>query len=757
MKVNPFLPVVISVLVWIACPHLSLAAIHVDGVLNEPEWATAQKFTNFVVVNPYTKGKPGISTEALIQSTPEGLAVAFICGKSKDGASTHTKTERDANSFDADSVSLFVDFDGSKQFAYEFSVSMSDSIRDGTIVQENQIDDAWDGVWKHAVHEEKERWTVEMLLPWSIASMRDRSGKTRQIGVCFQHNMQASNEVYSFPATRSDRPRFISDFAQIDVKNYSAQEIDVTPYVSVLRDNVKNDISTKAGLDFFWKPSGKLNVIGTIYPDFGTVESDNIVINFSAIETVFAEKRPFFTENQEIFNVMAAGGGGPGPGMGGTQILYTRRIGGPNDQNGAPSDVEGALKVIGSTEAVNYGLFAAKETGEAGRRFYAARVLFPENNWSIGALSTYAERPYLDRTALVNSLDYDFSLLSSLKITGLVLASNTRIDGTDNDGFAFFNDLNFTTRDNRWSLDLNLQHLDDAVELNDMGYMSRNDLDTIEMAFAYNQMDFPLDSRLATVSWPLTVDFERNTEGDRFPVVITVRPLVNFRNGGTIHTHLSFNTGGYDDLISRGNGIVWINQRWNGDIYYHTPRRGMWRESFQVMAFQEGIRGWGMGLHADATWYPMEGLNANFSLTPQWSDDWLNWVQGTQLGKFSRHEVSAGISVNWFPAEGHEIWVKAQWDTLNADAIQSYHIGTGGHLVADSAPIQDFASNNFAFQFRYRYELAPMSYLWLCYSRGGNDFIENPAKSTTSLLANSSELRDADQILLKFTYRFKIL
>jgi hypothetical protein len=163
-------------------PLSAVAAITVDGRLDEPEWTSAQRFKDFVVVDPLTLEKPSHSTEALVISTPEGLAVAFISEQPNDENHTHTLTQRDALNFDADSVSLMIDFDGKKQFAYEFSVSISDSYRDGTIIQENVSNYDWDGVWKHAVHQDQDQWTVEILLPWSIVSMRESSGGKRQIG-----------------------------------------------------------------------------------------------------------------------------------------------------------------------------------------------------------------------------------------------------------------------------------------------------------------------------------------------------------------------------------------------------------------------------------------------------------------------------------------------------------------------------------------------------------------------------------------------
>jgi hypothetical protein len=741
-----FFALVILIAIYLSfVPYEAHGAINVDGKLDETEWAEAQRFTEFAVTEPFTQEKPPLSTEALVSSTPEGLAVAFICKQPDNEARIRTVARRDAPTFDADSVSLMIDFDGAAQFAYEFSVSISDSYRDGTIIQENQTNYDWDGQWKHSVNEEQDRWTVEMLLPWSVVSMRIRSGEKRQIGICFQRQMQATNEKYAFPIASSSRPRFMSDFAKIEVANYASHELDITPYVTALGDLLENHTTMKAGLDLLWKPSGRLNVIGTFNPDFGTVESDNLVINFSAIETSFSEKRPFFIENQRIFDEPDSV----------DRVFYTRRIGGPSDKDREASDIKYALKVIGSTDALNYGFFAAQEADSEGRSFYAGRVLFPANNWTVGLLSTYVERPFLNRTALVNCLEYTLSLNSSINIKGIVLGSSIKTDEDKSDGFGIWDTLAYASSDNRLSYNMTVIHFDDKLDINDMGYMQRNNFEMVMMRGQYNQMSFSADSSMASVSWPLMVILQRNTDGFRFPTNIGFSPVAKFQSGAQLNGQITLHTRGFDDMISRGNGIVELNKQWSGNISYSTPRRDTWGKSIQLQVFQEGIEKWGTGLQGNVTWYPKEGLNVNLTFNPQWSSDWLKWVQGKQLGSFSRQQVNGGISVNWFPAEDHEIWLKTQWYTVNAKAIQSYNIGNNGILVPDNAPMQDFVSNSFALQFRYRYEFAPGSDLWFCYSRGGSDYVENPDKDMLDLLGESIKLRDSDQILLKLSYRFK--
>ena len=67
----------------------------------------------------------------------------------------------------------------------------------------------------------------------------------------------------------------------------------------------------------------------TINPDFGQVEVDPAVVNLTAFETFFDEKRPFFLEGAQIFNNFGTGGSNSfwGFNTSDPHIFYSRRIG----------------------------------------------------------------------------------------------------------------------------------------------------------------------------------------------------------------------------------------------------------------------------------------------------------------------------------------------------------------------------------------------------------------------------------------------
>jgi len=726
-------------------PISGYGKIAVDGILDEPEWAGAQTVTDFVVIDPLTFDSPRLPTEVKVLSVQEGLAVGFVCSQPAEEPRTKTITQRDASRFDSDSIGVMVDFDATGQVAYEFSVSLTGSYRDGAITNESDFNYDWDGVWQHAVHETQDAWTAEILLPWSIVAMREGNGDTRQLGVSFQRVFQGNKETFGYPAASPERPQFVSNFARMDVAQYSEKEFYLLPYVTTLSDLKNDDSEAKAGVDVFWKPSGNFQLAATINPDFGQVESDDLVIDFSAIEVRFSDKRPFFTENQAMLDLRMPNRG---------YIIYTRRIGGPSDKDGSPSDIDGAVKLIGSAGSVDYGMLMAQEADQAGRTFWGGRLFYPADSWSVGTFTTYVDRPFLDRTALVNSIDYEIETDNLWRLQGQVLAS--RIDqGSEKDvsDFGAWYRFYYTPSD-ALQLEMDMAHWGKDLDISDMGYIMRTNLEELFLFGSWRQTDFPAASHAASVDWTLWSILRRNAEHTRLQSKVVFQRQEKLKSGSAVDFMLMLNTAGYDDLISRGNGLVWFDEKWSTDLSYTTQRRGAWRKSIALDIMQEGYDGWGASLNANATWYPSDKFNVYASLVPRWSNDWLIWLQDDQLASFSLEQITGEISPSWFPADRHEIRLKTQWIVLNAKTDQAFRTGPRGRLVPTDDAVNDFSMLNFGLQLRYRYEIAPLSDFDIVYSRGGLDRIENSDESLMELLNLSTSLRDSDQILLKLRYRF---
>ena len=73
------------------------------------------------------------------------------------------------------------------------------------------------------------------------------------------------------------------------------------PLLSSTLDYAASDQDARAGLDFNWQLSSRLGLTASVEPDFGAVEADDVVLNLTALETFFPEKRLFFLEGNELY------------------------------------------------------------------------------------------------------------------------------------------------------------------------------------------------------------------------------------------------------------------------------------------------------------------------------------------------------------------------------------------------------------------------------------------------------------------------
>ena len=134
--------------------------------------------------------------------------------------------------------------------------------------------------------------------------------------------------------------------------------------------------------------------------------------------------------------------------------------------------------------------------------------------------------------------------------------------------------------------------------------------------------------------------------------------------------------------------------------------------------------------------------------------DWLVWQRASGVvGRFNERSLQLDAGFDWSIDSRQELRLKLQAIGLEARARGGYRVGANGRAIASGEPVDDFSVRNLGLQIRYRYELAPLSYLYVVYGRGGyaqNDFPGN----TTDLLRNSFALRDDEQWLVKLSYRF---
>ena len=744
-RIAPYLPCLIIGLFAAGAAH---AELRIDGVPDEPEWAAAQHITDFKIVQPLTRAVSRQATEAWILATPQGLAVAFRSTMSADVARSRQRSERDQFAT-VDRVNLVIDYDGDGGTGYNFTLTLGNGLLDAVVVNENVFRQDWDGDWQHAIAEQADGWTAEMLIPWHVAPMKPGKNGKRVVGIYLDRVIASTGERVAWPAVSYFEPRYLSELAKIEIPAYSQSLLAVTPYAVSTADLVNGGTSTDVGADVFWKPSGRFQLTATINPDFGQIESDELVVNFDAVETFFSDKRPFFTENQGLFDVpfgFAAG-----------NLIYTRRVGGAADDGSGAADVLAALKLNGSVGRTDYGLLASSERGAAGRDFLAFRATQDFGDQDMGVLATQVRSDYLDRAASVVGLDHHWKPNQRWNVVTQVVGSSVDQRGaTERDAgmqIRINNELS-----TRWRQSLYLLHLGDRLQLNDFGYLDRNNFNYLRYEMRRRVTDFASNSWYRSQDWGYVASTRRNEHGETIFTALQINRTSETKGGGNEFFAITQLTSVNDDLISRGNGTVSLPDRLTLEFSRNWPRRNHWSFNASLNAGQTGLEGLSstaFNAFVQPTYHVSDALRFNVGVRLFVQPDWLLWRTGTLLGTFRSRQIGINAGAQWSAGTRHELRVKLESIALDAGAKQAWRLRPGGSLTASNDPLDDFSLRRLGFQMRYRYELRPLSYLYVVYSRGGADFATNSDESLGNLFSSAFSLRDSEQFLVKFNYRFQ--
>lgn len=718
--------------------------IRVDGRLDEAAWADAQVFEDFVTTQPYTLARPSTRTVVRLLSTPEGIAVGFDIEQPASMPRLRPRLERDQRR-PSDRVNVVIDFDADGRVAYDFAVLLSGSIQDDVITEERRFNPDWDGDWQWAVDEDAEGWRVEVLIPWTTATMRDANAPTREIAVYFDRVVGASEERHAFPAASFERARFVSDFQRITIPQHRAQLLRVFPYATLLQDlRGGGEPEAKAGVDLLWKPSAGFQLAATLNPDFGQVEADELVVNFDAVETYFSDKRPFFTENQGLFDLRTPDNG---------QLVYTRRIGGPADGGDGAAEIDGALKLTGALGGLGWGVLAAEEAEADGRGFGVARLQGQAGpTLGLGWLGTHVDRPARDREALVNAVDAQWRPAATTLVAAQLLASEVRTPAGTRRGAGGWVRADWAP-EGAWRGTLEATRFEPGLDFNDLGFQRRADLEQWR-GFLEHARREGLPGGVALRRWQADVRLRHDAAGRRLPSSVHAIAITDLDGGAQHLLDLGWASTGVEDQISRGNGDWRRPARASAWFEWRTAARDGVQWTFEGGSYQEGLAGLAHEGWAEVSWTASDTVSLSLEAGAQRSRDWIIWREADRFARHRRSQREAALNLSWFPGRDHELRLKAQWLGLVATRGEAYRLDPAGAMQPLGLAEDDFAINSFGVQLRYRYAFDAQRELYLVWSRGGESLDLGRDASGGGRIEDALALVDADQLMAKLRWRF---
>jgi hypothetical protein len=779
--------------------YLPDADINLDGQVDEPIWAKLAVIDDMRVIDPDSMAQPMYATQTRMFFTNRGLYVSAVMEQPTDTLVARLSS-RD-QFLNRDAFGITIDTSGEGLYGYWFKVNLGGSLMDGRVLPERTFSEQWDGPWRGESHRTDDGWSAEMFLPWSMMALADGS-EDKKIGIWLERKVAHRDELYGLPALPFTEPKFMSALQPAILPNLKAQsQLAFFPYVSATQNATKNDNEYEVGADIAWRPSPNAQLTATLNPDFGAVESDDVVVNLSAFETFFPEKRLFFLEGTEVFvttprsdlkryRATRPGSGArptpstftPEP----TTLLNTRRIGGPPRhvsipdgivvdpvERGKPADLLGAVKSTGSLGKVRYGVLGAFEddvelpgrntaTGESvmvteeGRNFAVVRALYEtttgESRKGIGYMGTLVTLPEEDSSA--HSIDAHYlSKSGKIKLDSQVMSSET--GGLQ--GYGMLTDLVYTPRRGLTHF-IGLDYLDDQFNVSDLGFIRQNDIWSGQYGLTRQAGGQPGD-RFRWIRNSLFINAQTNTDGFLTRAGIFSNHTFLMQNNNQVRFEVDYYPERWDDVNSRGNGLFKTDGRFFTQIGYGSDSSKRFSWSGTMGAEQEELNGtWTYSSDLGFTYTPTDNLTFELDVTYKKRDGWLLYRSGRNLTTYAANDLKPRLSLDYFISAKHQLRLTMQWAGIQAEAQDYWQVplSDGDVLARTLNPgdaNEDFSLSRLTAQFRYRWEIGPLSDLFVVYTRGSNQALANDEDSFDTLFNNSIEDPIIDFLVIKLRYR----
>src|SRR3989442_1094971 len=253
-----------------------------------------------------------------------------------------------------DQIKIMIDSYHDRRTGFEFAVNPGGVKRDYAMYgDDQQEDDAWDGVWEVATQVDSLACTAEFRMP--LSQLRYAHTPTNIFGFAIWRDIDRhGGERVGWPLYRPSRRGFVSQLGDVvGLDGLAApRRLEVAPYAvlkNVPAPGFERDQKYDGGADIKYGITSNITIDATVNPDFGQVEADPSVVNLTSFETFYQERRPFFVDGTGIFhfgvtcNIVNCNGEG---------LFYSRRIGRDPQLRGLYGDAQSptASRILGAAK-----------------------------------------------------------------------------------------------------------------------------------------------------------------------------------------------------------------------------------------------------------------------------------------------------------------------------------------------------------------------------------------------------------------------
>ncbi len=310
-------------------PTRAATAPQIDGRDDDAIWQTAQVITDFQQFEPTEGAAPSFRTAARVAYDSRHLYIFVRAFDPRPDSILAVLQRRDGVAL-SDDVIIGVDSYHDRRTGYLFRLTAGGAMADGYMFNDGQQEDwGWNAVWEGAARVDSLGWTAEYRIPLSQLRYAPRGDNT--FGLSIMRRIARLGERPVWPLIRRSTTGMVSQWAEVPgftgltaPRRMELMPYGVGRYGYAPRGNgtARDAAQVQLGADLKLGVTSNVTLDAAMNPDFGQVEADPGVLNLSAFEQFYAERRPFFLEGSGIFRYDIDCNDGACTGL-----FYSRRIG----------------------------------------------------------------------------------------------------------------------------------------------------------------------------------------------------------------------------------------------------------------------------------------------------------------------------------------------------------------------------------------------------------------------------------------------
>jgi len=619
--------------------------IVIDGKLDDPDWNHAKELSDFMSINYSSQEVPSRETSVKIVCDSDNIYIGVKLYDNSEEITFKSGSYDDfIDTFDLNSDYFIVEFDSDHdhQTSYAFAVNSSNVQSDYLVYDDDYIDDNWNAEWTSKVFVDNFGWSIEYKIPVDIFRFSKNTNQTW--GLNLIRYIKRNNEYMAWVVLPEEKVGIVSQYGHLNniifkqkssfnIRPYFAydnQKYDDQYYPYLLEGNdgnisgldfssgqdiyLLNESNNKLGFDLNYNPNSFSAIDMTYKPDFGQINQDASEINNTAYETYYDEKRSFFIENSLFFETPI-------------KVFYSRRIGDYIKSNNINirTELNTALKYTSIINNYNYGFLFAytnpKDNDLIDNKIYSTIFRINKsiinNNFKIGFIGTNYNHEY--KNSNVYGLDYVLSLLDKkLIINSQSILSDNNLDK----GYGLNFDLSYRTdvfsvfNNNDLFLDFWIKNnqYDKSLDIDDLGYLFRNNLKEINLGFSINNYK-SLNKSKYIIQYYRAENYSKDVISNVFSLNynIILNDLVAF-DIGISQEGDHYNDKYYDDYYNLDlNKIIKTPNDMVLTFNYNNNKSDIFSYSINLNKFKNNINDKGNNILFDIVFKPAAWIDLSFS------------------------------------------------------------------------------------------------------------------------------------------------